>query len=95
LEEGIHATRMLFPRMWFDSAKCKAGLEALARYQREYNKRLSEYRATPVHNWASHAAHALRTLGVAHKAAVPRVVDTTRGQQMETGAGLAHAWLGI
>lgn len=71
LEDGIHATQMLFPRIWFDQTKCKVGLEALARYRRSYNKALGEYKATPVHDHASHAADALRTLGVAHRAALP------------------------
>src|SRR6516162_11704210 len=72
LEDGIHATRMLFPRMWFDAAKCKVGLEALARYRRSYNRQLGEYMASVVHDHASHAADALRTLGIAHRIAQPR-----------------------
>lgn len=94
LEEGIHATRMLFPKLWFDSTKCKAGLEALAHYQREYNKRLSEYKNTPVHNWASHAADALRTLGVAHKA-TPRPRDAAKQPAMQAGGGPSASWMGI
>jgi hypothetical protein len=93
LEEGIHATRMLFPRLWFDQTRCKAGLEALAHYQREYNKRLSEYKATPVHNWASHGADALRTLGVAHRTArlkVPRSSEIP----MQATATAGTSWLG-
>ena len=93
LEEGIHATRMLFPRLWFDQVKCKPGLEALAHYQREYNKRLSEYKATPVHNWASHASDALRTLGVAHKATVRRE-DRSRRPLMQASNEPSHGWLG-
>jgi hypothetical protein len=83
LEDGIHATRMIFPRLWFDKVRCKAGLEALAHYQREYNKRLNEWKSTPVHNWASHAADALRTLGVAHRAR-PRGIDRSRQGWMAT-----------
>lgn len=96
LEEGIHATRMLFPRLWFDATRCKPGLEALAHYQREYNKRLSEYKSTPVHNWASHASDALRTLGVSHRAARYKAPPKA-GQFMEAGnrneAGTG--WLGV
>ena len=68
----LHATRVLLPRMWFDAAKCKVGLEALGRYRRSYNKVLGEYTEKPVHDHASHAADALRTLGIAHRAARPR-----------------------
>lgn len=64
LEDGIHAARMLFPLCWFDAEKCQAGLEALTHYRREYNERLEEFKATPVHDWASHGADAFRYLAV-------------------------------
>jgi phage terminase large subunit len=67
VEDGIHAVRMLFPRCWFDQVKCKAGLEALANYRRDYNQRLNEFKATPVHDWSSHAADAFRGLAVRHQ----------------------------
>jgi len=67
VEEGIHAARMLFPRCWFDAERCKAGLEALMHYRRDYNQRLNEFKATPVHDWASHGADAFRGLAVRHQ----------------------------
>ena len=67
VEEGIHAARMLLPRCWFDAKKCKAGLEALMHYRRDYNERLNEFKATPVHDWSSHACDALRGLAVRHQ----------------------------
>lgn len=67
VEEGIHAARMLFPRMWFDEKRCKRGLEALQHYRRDYNSRLQEFKATPVHDWASHGADAFRGLSVRHQ----------------------------
>lgn len=70
VEEGIHAARMLFPRCWFDAEHCRAGLEALTNYRREYNSRLQEFKNTPVHDWASHGADAFRGLAVRHQ--VPR-----------------------
>ena len=67
LEDGIHAARMLLPRCYFDAGKCKAGLEALQHYRRDYNSRLNEFKAVPVHDWASHGADAFRYLAVRHK----------------------------
>lgn len=67
VEEGIAAARLLFPRCWFDAVRCKAGLEALTHYRRDYNERLAEFKVTPVHDWASHAADAFRGLAVRHK----------------------------
>ncbi len=72
LEDGIHAARMLFPKCWFDETKCKAGLEALQHYRRDYNTRLNEFKDTPVHDWAEHASSAFRYLAVRQQVAVER-----------------------
>jgi len=65
IEDGINAARMVFPRVWFDEAKCARGLECLQNYRRELNEKLGEFRSTPVHDWASHGADAFRYLAVA------------------------------
>lgn len=67
-EDGIHAARMMFPRCWFDEQRCRPGLEALSNYRRDYNTRLNEFKATPVHDWASHGADAFRYLAVRQQA---------------------------
>ena len=64
IEEGIHAARMLFPLCWFDAERTRGGVEALQHYRRDYNSRLNEFKATPVHDWASHGADAFRYLAV-------------------------------
>jgi phage terminase large subunit len=64
LEDGINAARMVFGRCWFDETKTARGLECLQNYRRERNDKLGEYRATPVHDWASHGADAFRYLAV-------------------------------
>jgi phage terminase large subunit len=68
VEDGIHAVRMILPRCWFDETKCRAGIEALQNYRRDFNSRLNEFKATPVHDWASHGADAFRYFAVSHKA---------------------------
>ena len=67
VEEGINAARLLVARCWFDAERCKVGLESLQHYRRDYNSRLNEFSATPVHDFASHAADAFRGLAVRHK----------------------------
>lgn len=67
IEDGIHAARMLFPRCYFDEQRCKAGLEALQHYRRDYNTRLNEFKPTPVHDWASHGADAFRYMALRQK----------------------------
>jgi len=64
VEDGIHAAQMLIPRLWFDRDKTKVGLEALRQYHRAYNERTRSFRASPVHDWTSHAADAFRYLAV-------------------------------
>jgi phage terminase large subunit len=64
IEDGIHAVRMFLPRCYVDAVRCKAGLEALQHYRRDYNQRLNEFKATPVHDWASHGADAFRYLAL-------------------------------
>jgi hypothetical protein len=80
VEEGIHAARMLFARCYFDQEKCSAGLEALMSYRRDYNQRLNEFKATPVHDWASHGADAFRGLAVRHQ--TPAEKKRARAVQM-------------
>ncbi len=82
VEEGIHAVRMFLPRCWFDAERCKAGLEALTHYRRDYNQRLNEFKATPVHDWASHGADAFRGLAVRHR--VPQELKKQQAAQAPT-----------
>lgn len=62
--DGINAVRMLLGRCWFDATKCGPGVSALDSYRKDYNSRLGEFKATPVHDWASHGADAFRYLAV-------------------------------
>ena len=70
LEDGLHAAQMLIPRSWCDAEKCKQGLVALRQYHRGYNERARSFRTTPVHDWSSHFADALRYTAVGIKETV-------------------------
>lgn len=89
LEDGIHAARMLMPRCWFDANRCKAGLEALQHYRRDYNTRLNEFKAIPVHDWASHGADAFRYLATRQQ--TPREKSVTRYSTVRQSQ---TAWMG-
>jgi phage terminase large subunit len=80
IEEGIAAARLLMGRCWFDQAKCAAGIEALMGYRRDYNARLNEFKATPVHDHNSHAADAFRGLAVRYT--LPTTKETLRAPAM-------------
>lgn len=65
LDDGINAARMLFPRCWFDEARCARGIDALRNYRWKELTADSTGRTLPVHDWASHGADAFRTLACA------------------------------
>lgn len=67
LADGIDAARLTLARCWFDSERCKHGIECLRQYRKTYNTRLEVFTAVPVHNWASHGADAFRGLAVRHQ----------------------------
>jgi hypothetical protein len=81
VEDGIHAARMLLPRCWFDAVKCERGLETLTHYKRDFNTRIGEFIARPVHDWASHGADAFRYCALALR--TPRVVDVEKQRARE------------
>ncbi|QNW97485.1 PBSX family phage terminase large subunit [Acinetobacter seifertii] len=58
VEDRIEATRQMLKNAWFDEEKCKFGIRALQNYRREFNDKLEQFKATPVHDWASHSSDA-------------------------------------
>lgn len=62
--DGINATRMLLPRMWWDAEGTAVGRKRLRAYRREWNVEREVWSAKPVHDGASHGADALREFAV-------------------------------
>ncbi len=58
VEDRIEAARQMLKNCWFDADKCKHGIRALQNYRREFNDKLEQFKATPVHDWASHGSDA-------------------------------------
>ncbi|MGZ8336713.1 MAG: hypothetical protein ACXWU1_08635 [Allosphingosinicella sp.] len=67
VEDGIQAVRGLLATCWFDQEKCRAGIEALRMYRRDYDEKSQEFRVRPLHDWTSHYADALRYFAVGHR----------------------------
>lgn len=65
IHEGIDAVRGVFPKAWFDSEKCKDGLNALKNYRKQFDEKRRTYMNQPYHDWSSNAADAFRTLATA------------------------------
>lgn len=66
IEDGINATRMVLPRMWFDADKCARGISVLQNYRRSWNEALRTYSDRPLHDWTSHGADALRAFAMSN-----------------------------
>ena len=62
IEDGIEAVRNMLPQCWMDPAECKLGMNAIKSYTKRFDEEKGTFMARPEHNWASHAADALRTL---------------------------------
>lgn len=73
-ETAIQATRKLFPQYWFDSQRCKQGIEVLKSYQFEYDADKKIFRKLPLHNWASHGSKALEIVGRSNVNAVKELI---------------------
>lgn len=67
VQDGINAVRTVIPRCWFDTTKCKPGINALRQYQKVYNERTKVFMNTPQHDWTSHACDAFRYFSVGYK----------------------------
>lgn len=87
VEEGIAASRLFLGRCWFDAEKCQRGLEALTHYRRDYNQSLNEFKATPVHDWASHGADAFRGAAVRNQELNEAATRKYAPQYLPAGAG--------
>ena len=67
--DGRNMVRMIFPNLWFDQDRCEEGLNALRHYrykveQERGDSRPGQLSQDPIHDWASHAADALRYMAV-------------------------------
>lgn len=84
----IEAARRLFPRMWFDDDKTRAGRKALA----AYHERRDEKRNVglgPEHDDASHAADAFGLMAVAYE----EPTTATAAKRVRRAAS-ANGWMG-
>lgn len=67
VDDGINATRLILPKCWFDSVKCRRGIDALKGYERKYDNRNKIFSTKPKHNWASHGADAFRIFAMGER----------------------------
>ena len=60
LGTAIEHTRRILPTCWFDEENCAEGIEALDKYQKEWDDRNGTWRNTPRHDEWSNGADAFR-----------------------------------
>jgi phage terminase large subunit len=92
LVDGINAVRSFLPRCWFNEATTARGLDCLRHYRKRYNRALQQFTGEPVHDFASHAADAFRTLAVRWTAAQTKRVESGRGHIPNVVGD--HGWMG-
>jgi hypothetical protein len=62
IEGGIEEVRNFLLSCWFDREKTARLVAALDEYRKKWNESMETYSSTPLHNWASNPADAMRTL---------------------------------
>jgi hypothetical protein len=99
--DGINAVRMILPKAWFDATKCARGIHALRHYKREWNEQAQAWRASPVHDHASHGSDAMRylCLGVREEGASvgSNIIRNQFGapRVMQQGHGADTGWMSV
>lgn len=78
--DGIDAVRRMIPTCWFDETRCANGIEALKAYRKEFDDKRQVFRDTPYHDWASHAADAMRV--GATTVSRPRISEVAKKQKV-------------
>lgn len=77
--DGIEAVRSMFSKTWIDETNCSGLIKALENYRQEYDIKKRVYNAQPLHNWASHAADAMRYLAVS----LPKTKDSLSAEDLD------------
>ena len=88
--DGIDAARTIFGQCWFDAEKCADGLQYLRRYRYGTIATLGTPTREPLHDDASHAADAFRTLAVGLR---PPKKKEPRYETARHSSG-AYGWMG-
>jgi phage terminase large subunit len=94
VDDGINAVRLMLPTTRFDAEKCRAGLESLRQYRREYDENKRTFKPTPLHDWSSHDADAFRYLAVGLEPEAAAPIDYprySRRRKSSTSTG-ASGW---
>lgn len=92
IADGIEMTRQILPMCRFDAVKCgenppgsgQGAIPAIRAYRKEWNERTQAWRDTPLHDWASNFADALRQCAQGYQ---PVVARRERKEKQSTSKG--------
>jgi hypothetical protein len=84
INHGIQLTRNAFSSCWFDEVNCKAGLEHLGAYSKEWNERAGCWSKHPRHDIHSEAADAFRQFGQGYEPVESTARPTRRERNWRT-----------
>jgi hypothetical protein len=90
---GINAVQSIFDSFEFSTPACEIGVKGIKAYESAPDSSSGVVRNTPLHNWASHVADAVRTMGEAEKLGlIPGLVGSRAaarpmGQAVVAGGG--------
>jgi hypothetical protein len=86
---------MVIPKCWFDGERCAKGIHALRHYRRQWNEEAQAWRASPVHDHASHGCLTGDALVLTDKG-LCRIDSMRAGARVWTPAGYALVeWAGL
>lgn len=66
-DDGRHAVRIVFPRIYFDAEKCAELIDALQNYHQQWDEKKIAFIGDDVHDWASHPADMFRYFATSYK----------------------------
>lgn len=66
IQDGIQAVRTILPKCWWEKSTTGRLRENMAQYRRKYDEHNKVYLKTPLHDFSSHDADAMRTLAMAY-----------------------------
>lgn len=77
--DGIECVRSTFSKMYIDSYNCHQLIKSLENYRQEYDEKRKVYKSYPLHNFASHAADAMRYLCLS----LPKTADALSSRDLD------------
>lgn len=78
VQNGIQAVRKTLPKMWFDITvpEVKLGVNALRLYQRKWDDKNKVFTQSPLHDWCSNPADAMRMLCLGMNPSLAKMHET-------------------